>query len=113
MSVLNVQRCKIKNCIFCNKEGIHKTYEVGICSVCVPCKIKLNHKNINNSIKNMSIYNKCICCDTDFINVKNDSNELCNNCKSIWTLERCKMCPENLLNLKESMIYIVPTVMIR
>lgn len=92
---------KIKNCIFCNKEGIHKTYEVGICSACVPCKIKLNNKNINNSIKNMSIYNECICCETDFINLKNDSEELCNNCKSIWTLERCKMCPENFIKYKE------------
>jgi hypothetical protein len=92
---------KIKNCIFCNKEGIHKTYEVGICSACVPCKIKLNHKNINYSIKNISIYNKCICCETGFVNVKNDSKELCNNCKSIWSLERCKMCPEKFIKHKE------------
>ena len=99
---------KIKKCLFCNKDGIYKekyyvtTYGFGICSSCVPSNIGTKKENLNYYIKNNSVYNDCLCCGTMFVNLnKKEIKELCNNCKLIWTLEKCKMCPKKFLKQKE------------
>lgn len=92
---------KIKNCFICNKEGIHKVCEPIICSKCVPCEIKKVNNQFYCLLKKKTIYNECINCDTKFVNVRDDSKELCNHCKQIWILERCIMCPEKFLKQKE------------
>jgi hypothetical protein len=89
----------IKQCILCNKEGIHKIHEIGICSTCVPNVIKMNKINLNIYIKKNSAYNDCKSCDKEFVNIKNQ-RDLCINCEHNWCLEKCKLCPEKFLKQK-------------
>lgn len=85
---------KINNCILCNKEGIYKTIDISICSLCISTNIKSKKQNLNNSIKGNSAYKDCISCEIEFVSI---NNQLCDNCNKMWCLEKCKMCPENFL----------------
>ncbi len=96
----NIDSFKIKHCILCNKEGIHKTHEIGICSMCVPSKIKIKKYSLNSYIKKNKAYNDCKSCDEEFVNINKKKQELCINCQQKWCLEKCKMCPEQFLKQK-------------
>jgi hypothetical protein len=89
---------KIKKCLSCDKECIHKTCEIEICSICVPSKIKNKKPHLNNNIKKNF---ECISCDCELniIYIKNNI-QLCPICQQKWCLEKCKMCPEKFLKQK-------------
>ena len=89
---------QIKKCIFCANECIYKKIDFAICSKCIPTEIKSRRQTLNCSIKKNIVYRECISCETEFISIK---NELCTFCDIKWTLEKCKMCPENFLKQKD------------
>jgi hypothetical protein len=90
---------KITNCAACDKDGIYKNNEIKICSSCIPSKVKLVRDSLNIEIRRNNAYKECENCKCEFIDIKNNTR-LCVVCDENWCIEKCKMCPEEILKHK-------------